>query len=317
MVGIPVLLQLVIDRVLADQGGIDIVPLLLLPCAWLLVAVACNGASVNLFAALGSRLGTDFRQRLFSHLLEQPLERRWTRRWSTLLTQQIPTLENVVVVQLPLFIWTVAQILLGVLLLLQTDWRLALVAVVLTPLLLLSQVAFNPALAKREQQRVSRAALLLAYAAERLRGREVVDLFGLKASTREGFASGNGALMRAARRVGMVSGVQSAALTASALLTLVSVFALGCWLMLAGQLSVGQLVAAMGIATAMVSGMWQLGTSLLPLQAGSTALDLLQQQLQQAASTAQRPPILCPLRRHSARGWCSIKFSSAIQMGAV
>ena len=28
MVGIPVLLQLVIDRVLADQGGIDIVPLL-------------------------------------------------------------------------------------------------------------------------------------------------------------------------------------------------------------------------------------------------------------------------------------------------
>ena len=33
MVGIPVLLQLVIDRVLADQGGIDIVPLLLLPCA--------------------------------------------------------------------------------------------------------------------------------------------------------------------------------------------------------------------------------------------------------------------------------------------
>jgi len=283
MVGIPVLLQLVIDRVLADQGGIDIVPLLLLPCAWLLVAVACNGASVNLFAALGSRLGTDFRQRLFNHLLEQPLERRWTPGdEQALLTQQIPTLENVVVVQLPLFIWTVAQILLGVLLLLQTDWRLALVAVVLTPLLLLSQVAFNPALARREQQRVSRAALLLAYAAERLRGREVVDLFGLKASTRKGFAAGNGALMRAARRVGMVSGVQSAALTASALLTLVSVFALGCWLMLAGQLSVGQLVAAMGIATAMVSGMWQLGTSLLPLQAGSTALDLLQQQLQQA-----------------------------------
>ena len=301
MVGIPVLLQLVIDRVLADQGGIDILPLLLLPCAWLLVAVACNGASVNLFAALGSRLGTDFRQRLFSHLLEQPLEKRWTPGdEQALLTQQIPTLENVVVVQLPLFIWTVAQILLGVLLLLQTDWRLALVAVVLTPLLLLSQVAFNPALAKREQQRVSRAAVLLAFAAERLRGREVVDLFGLKASTREGFAASNGALMRSARRVGMVSGVQSAALTASALLTLVSIFALGCWLMLARELSVGQLVAAMGIATAMVSGMWQLGTSLLPLQAGSTALDLLQQQLQaapdegkQAASALPPPPPLC------------------------
>ena len=88
------------------------------------MAVACNGASVNLFAALGSRLGTDFRQRLFNHLLEQPLERRWTPGdEQALLTQQIPTLENVVVVQLPLFIWTVAQILLGVLLLLQTDWR--------------------------------------------------------------------------------------------------------------------------------------------------------------------------------------------------
>ena len=135
MVGIPVLLQLVIDRVLADQGGIEILPLLLLPCGWLLVAVACNGASVNLFAAMGSHLGTDFRQSLFNHLLDQPLERRWTPGdEQALLTQQIPTLENVVVVQLPLFIWTVAQILLGVLLLLQTNWRLALVAVVLTPL---------------------------------------------------------------------------------------------------------------------------------------------------------------------------------------
>ena len=50
MVGIPVLLQLVIDRVLADQGGIDILPLLLLPCAWLLVAVACNGPPLCFFS---------------------------------------------------------------------------------------------------------------------------------------------------------------------------------------------------------------------------------------------------------------------------
>ncbi len=43
----------------------------------------------------------------------------------------------------------------------------------------------------------------------------------------------------------------------------------------------------------MVSGMWQLGTSLLPLQAGSTALDLLQQQLQQAsAQRAQAASVL-------------------------
>ena len=70
---------------------------------------------------------------------------------------------------------------LGVLLLLQTDWRLALVAVVLTPLLLLSQVAFNPALARREQQRVSRAALLLAYAGACAAVKWWI--FGLKAST--------------------------------------------------------------------------------------------------------------------------------------
>jgi len=66
--------------------------------------------------------------------------------------------------------------------------------------------------------------------------------------------------------VGTVNGLQNAALTASALLTLVSVFALGTWLVLQKQLSVGQLVAALGIATALVSGMWQLGPLLLPLQ---------------------------------------------------
>ena len=48
MVGIPVLLQLVIDRVLADQGGIEILPLLLLPCAWLLVAVFLSTCNFNL-----------------------------------------------------------------------------------------------------------------------------------------------------------------------------------------------------------------------------------------------------------------------------
>ena len=71
--------------------------------------------------------------------------------------------------------------------------------------------------------------------------------------------------------------------------------------MLAGQLSVGRLVAAMAIATAMVSGMCQLGTSLLPPHAGSTALDLLQQQLQKAteqhSQAARDLPAPPPLRR--------------------
>ena len=278
MVGIPVLLQLVIDRITAAEGSGGILPLLLLPCIWLLVAVACNGVSVQLFAALGGQLGNEFRQRLFRQLLERPGGDNEGVQQG-LLAQQIPTLESVVVVQLPMFIWTVAQILLGVLLLFRSDWRLALLAVVLTPLLLVSQVAFTPSLARREQARVASASRLLDYAAERLRSRELVDLFGLRSATRAEFGRRNLALMRWARQVGAMSGLQSAALTAAALLTLVSVFAMGTTLVLAGQLTVGQLVSALGIATAMVSGMWQLGTSLLPLQAGTTALNLLEQQL--------------------------------------
>ena len=278
MVGIPVLLQLVIDRITAAEGSGGILPLLLLPCIWLLVAVACNGVSVQLFAALGGQLGNEFRQRLFRQLLEQPGGDNEGVQQG-LLAQQIPTLESVVVVQLPMFIWTVAQILLGVLLLFRSDWRLALLAVVLTPMLLVSQVAFTPSLARREQARVASASRLLDYAAERLRSRELVDLFGLRSATRAEFGRRNLALMRWARQVGAMSGLQSAALTAAALLTLVSVFAMGTTLVLAGQLTVGQLVSALGIATAMVSGMWQLGTSLLPLQAGTTALNLLEQQL--------------------------------------
>ena len=144
MVGIPVLLQLVIDQVIGKaSGGPPVALLVLLPCAWLLVAVACNGLSIRLFAALGSQLGTSFRQRLFGHLLEQPNPSDGSSEGSEqgLLALQIPTLENVVVTQLPLFTWTVAQLLLGVLLLFTSDWRLALVAIVLTPLLLVSQVA--------------------------------------------------------------------------------------------------------------------------------------------------------------------------------
>ncbi|MFZ9167812.1 ATP-binding cassette domain-containing protein [Vulcanococcus sp.] len=292
MVGIPVLLQLVIDRVAAQTPASGIAPLLVVPCLWLALAVTCNGLSIRLFAALGSDLGTNFRKRLFSHLLEQdaPAGRPQEGVEQGLLAQQIPTLESVVVTQLPLFTWTAAQLLLGVLLLFHSDWRLALVAVVLTPLLLVSQVAFSPALSRRENSRVEQAGLLLSYAQERLRSRELVDVFGLRRSSRAEFNRRNGELKRAAQRVGTLSGLQNAALTASTLLTLVSVFALGTWLVLQRQLSIGQLVAAMGIATAMVSGMWQLGASLLPLQAASTALDLLEQQL------PQRRPATTPLR---------------------
>lgn len=301
MVGIPVLLQLVIDRIAARSPSSEVAALLLLPCLWLGLAVACNGLSIRLFAALGSELGTSFRQRLFSHLLAQPAptDGQGEGGEQALLAQQIPTLENVVVTQLPLFTWTAAQLLLGVLLLFHSDWRLALVAVVLTPLLLVSQVAFSPALTRREQRRVDQSGRLLSYAQERLRSRELVDLFGLRSSTRAAFNALNRDLMQSAQRVGTVSGLQNAALTASALLTLVSVFALGTWLVLRRELSVGELVAAMGIATAMVSGMWQLGTSLLPLQAASTALDRLEQQLPPRRGAAKplrslhpRPPEL-------------------------
>ena len=175
MVGIPVLLQLVIDRVTAADGSSGILPLLLLPCFWLLVAVSCNGVSVQLFAALGGQLGNEFRQRLFRQLLEQPGGANDGAEQG-LLAQQIPTLEAVVVVQLPMFIWTVAQIVLGVALLFRSDWRLALLAMVLTPLLLVSQVAFTPSLARREQERVARASLLLEYAGERLRSLSLIHI---------------------------------------------------------------------------------------------------------------------------------------------
>jgi ATP-binding cassette subfamily B protein len=291
MVGIPVLLQLVIDRAITPGEPAKALPLLVLPCVWLILAVACNGLQVKLFAALGGELGNDFRERLFSRLLDQklPAGAGVEGEEQALLAQQIPTIENVVVVQLPLFIWTIDQLVLSVLLLFQINWRLALVAMVLTPLLLLSQVAFTPALVRSEEGRVKKAGLLLAFAMERLRSRELVDLFGLGVATRAEFANRNQELKRKGLKVGTVSGLQNAALTASALLTLVSVFALGTWLVLNKQLSIGQLVAALGIATALVSGMWQLGPLLLPFQAASTALDLIERKFPQLLSHQSTP----------------------------
>jgi ATP-binding cassette subfamily B protein len=291
MVGIPVLLQLVIDRAITPGEPAKALPLLVLPCVWLILAVACNGLQVKLFAALGGELGNDFRERLFSRLLDQklPAGAGVEGEEQALLAQQIPTIENVVVVQLPLFIWTIDQLVLSVLLLFQINWRLALVAMVLTPLLLLSQVAFTPALVRSEEGRVKKAGLLLAFAMERLRSRELVDLFGLGVATRAEFANRNQELKRKGLKVGTVSGLQNAALTASALLTLVVVFALGTWLVLNKQLSIGQLVAALGIATALVSGMWQLGPLLLPFQAASTALDLIERKFPQLLSHQSTP----------------------------
>lgn len=190
----PLLTQRALDVAVParDLGMLRTLALLFL-CA-LVLEFLLDYAQAYLTAWMGQRVMSDLRMQVFSHLQRLSIayfDRHPVGRLMTRATSDVETLNElfssgVVTVFGDLF--TLVAI---TAMLLATDWRLALVAFAVMPLMLLAAVTFRRHVRSSFRDIRTRVARLNAFLQEHLAGVRVIQLFGREAAEARGFAGVN------------------------------------------------------------------------------------------------------------------------------
>lgn len=190
----PVLTQRVIDVVVPsrDAGLLGTIALLFL--ASLVLEFLCDYGQAYLTAWMGQQVMGDLRQTVFAHLQRMSpayFDRHPVGRLMTRVTSDVETLNElfssgVVTVFGDLFTLTAI-----VVLMLVVDWRLALVAFAVIPLMLLAAITFRRFVRESFRDIRARLARLNAFLQEHLSGMRVVQLFAREQATQASFAAVN------------------------------------------------------------------------------------------------------------------------------
>ena len=179
--GQPYLTKLAIDQYIAqgDLSGLDWIALAFL---WILVgSFALEYAQTYTMQLVGQRIMYDLRLQIFSHLQRLSIpyfDRHPVGRLMTRVTSDVETLNELFssgVVTVFGDVFTLAAIMV---MMLVTDWRLALVAFAVIPLVWLTVTLFRRSVRSAFRDIRIRLARLNAYLQEHLSGVRVVQLFG-------------------------------------------------------------------------------------------------------------------------------------------
>ncbi len=196
----PALTQRVID-VAIPAGNVSLIrTLALLFLGSLVLEFACDYGQAYLTSWMGQRVMADLRLTVFTHLQRLSpayFDRNPVGRLMTRVTSDVETLNElfssgVVTVFGDLFTLTAI-----VVMMLVVDWRLALVAFAVIPLMLITVFAFRRFVRESFRDIRTRLARLNAFLQEQLSGMRVVQLFAREAATERAFAEVNRAHMLA------------------------------------------------------------------------------------------------------------------------
>lgn len=178
---------------------------------------------------------------------------------------------------------------LAVVLLLQLDWRLGLVAIAFTPLPALIAAWAGAEQAERERTLLDRWASIYSRWSEVLNGIRTVRSFAMEDAERGRFLSGvsaaNRRVLAGVARDARVSGLQGVCVAGAR----VSIIALGSWLVLDGQGSVATLVAVLAYLNGLFGPMQGLTGVYGTLKRGSVAVEHLASVLSLASRVADAP----------------------------
>jgi ATP-binding cassette subfamily B protein len=186
----PLLTREVIDVALPAHDGGAVARAALLLAVALVAAFGAQYGETVLTGLLGQRVMRDLRHRIFSHVQQLPItffDRNPVGRLVTRITSDVESLNELftagVVAGLG-DLFTLAAI--GVLMI-YTDWRLALAAFAAIPLVIAASVAFRRAVRGSYRDIRTKLARINAFLQERLTGMRVVQLFGREASEAKRF----------------------------------------------------------------------------------------------------------------------------------
>jgi ATP-binding cassette, subfamily B, multidrug efflux pump len=190
----PVLTERVIDVALPAHDAAMAWHAALLFAGSLLLAFGCSYGETILTALLGQRVMRDLRQELFDHVQRLSIafyDRTPVGRLVTRVTSDVESLNELFTAGVVAGLGDVFTLLAIAVMMVVTDWRLALAAFAVIPLVYLTSHLFQTRVRVAYREIRMRLARINAYLQERITGIRVVQLFGREAAETERFATLN------------------------------------------------------------------------------------------------------------------------------
>jgi ATP-binding cassette subfamily B protein len=190
----PLLTQRVIDVALPARDGAMAVRAAVLYAGSLVLAFGCSYGETMLTALLGQRVMRDLRQQLFEHVQRLSIafyDRTPVGRLVTRVTSDVESLNELFTAGVVAGLGDLFTLLAIAVMMIVTDWRLAIAAFAVIPLVYLTSHLFQSRVRIAYRDIRTRLARINAYLQERITGIRVVQLFGREAGEAERFAALN------------------------------------------------------------------------------------------------------------------------------
>ena len=262
---------LVDDALLKSDGGLVVLILVLL-----LAAAIVSGAAALLHEYLQARLCAsvpgEVRSRLFEHTQRLPLSRLRTSTHGDLITRITSDAGSVEPALWSLgYVATAAcGMVIALALLLWSDWRLALAGIALLPLALIGPRYLTPRAARESYAAKTAVGALATHMQENLANQIVLRVFGLHALAAQRFDTHNQRIITATLRYNVFSYFSHRVPWIAIELIDIVVLALGCWMVVRGDMTPGQLIAFYLLFSSLAAHTYSL-TAALPGLIGASA----------------------------------------------
>lgn len=160
-----------------------------------------------------------------------------------------------------------------------TDWKLAAVGMVGTPLFFLTTRYLGPAAARASKNRQRQLANSTSTLQENLGAQPVVKAFGLEDRMISDYSGALGSVFKASIRLTYLTGIYSLSANSVATGINLAVLGVGAWLVIGGHLTAGILVAFLGLMAQVIGPVQNLSSILQGFQQASGAMDRVDEML--------------------------------------
>lgn len=258
----------------------------------LVVLLACGAYLARALVVLGQSILLELRRDLFRHLTTLSLRYFSEQRAGWIisrLTSDVDTLSEVLSAELGALIWGLFTIAFAIVGLFVLDWRLALVTLVVMPLVAIcgrwfqrrSRVAFG--------ETRTTIATVTAHLAESVAGMAIVQAFGRERAFREEFDRLNDDNRRANIYAQKLSSIFFPAVELFGMVATACVLLAGAILVGAETLTIGTLIAVIGVVNLLYDPLTQLSELYGQLQSASAAMEKISTVLDTEPDVADRP----------------------------
>lgn len=297
----PMLLMVLIDAIVArdsTQVWLAVLGLVgLIP-----IYIAGNFLGGYLAARVGASVCNDLRLAVFWRLHALSVSYLRGRSRGDLLSRMssdLDAVERAVVTEYPFALSCLLTIVVGVVLLLLVEWRLALVLVALLPMVIAGPHWLGSRASQASHERQRDAAAVMGATEESLAAHSVIKAFDLQGVVFASFGRQLATLFRSTVRASLLSGMQATSISGSGSILLIVAIAGGAFLAVRGELSVGGLVAIIELLWFVVANLQALANVVPPMQRAAGGMVRIQQVLDAQVQVADMPgaPPLPPFSR--------------------